>query len=605
MDLESRVKAYAEEARRILLQRALEQQGQKGSKAFWQGYTNNGNGVVRQEDGKYKVVKVIGNVVLPKESVVYIDEQNTVEVGFRKELPALRGKNKQQLKTTIADKIKRPLILFVEEEGINIGDFVMYYGYRDSLLISEGGTDGYYQEQNGVIATGTDYLGIVNTAAIYSDKPAYYFTAFGARTDCFRYLYGSPISYVKLTDTPFDEEIIADSGGVDGYYRDNTASTHFGVHSGDYTASIEYRADEGGRAYYSLTIGMFAPPETQYYIQSKSDEGQEDYVQIDLQSYFTDTIVYYEELHAYTRKRQPQEGVFASTTYLIFQVRTVDFSYEELYVNPTGYLGSSFLERELRYQGKLEHYYLHLKIDHSTGSIDSRKTLQTKNYQGIDFATGPDDIFDLGSTDAGRVGRDVFAAMWVTHYDSYNSPKAFVDINKKDEVLKPKILCRSQDILSQAFEGDWLYEWRNVQVGDSLSNFDQFLKMHYHDGTWYYRGLNGGEINLTTFKYWTPSETEPGYGGLPTDNTASSITSIMSSVNTFGTTKTDATYFDGSVEGVPDEYDNWTSWSYTVPASTPYVAQYPAPDFTRLIPDVKRNLPWISYAQAEQVEGQP
>ena len=602
MDLESRVKAYAEEARRVLLQRALEEKGRKGSKAFWQGYTTNGNGVVRLPDGKYKVVKVIGNIVLPKESTVYIDEQNTVEVGFRKELPMARGQSKQQLKPTVADKIKRPLILFVEEEGINIGDFVMYYGYYGYLLISGGSKTERYFEFNNVIPTGTDTLSIINSSAIFSDKPTYYFTAFGALASCFRYVTGSPISYVKLTNTPYDEEVIADSGGVDGSYRENTASTHFGTYSGDYIANIEYRADEGGSAKYSLTTRTFTLPETQYYVQSKSNDGQEDYVQIDLQSYFTDTVVYYEELHAYTRKRQPEVDVFASTTYLIFQVRTVDFSYEELYVNPTGgVLGSSFLERELRYRGKLEYYYLHLKIDHSTGSIDSRKTLQTQSWQGSDLATGPDDIYSIGY----RVGRDVFAAMWVTHYDYIYSPNAYVDINQKDEVTSPRIVCRSQDILSQTFEGDWLYEWRNVQVGDFVSNFTEFLKMHYHDGIWYYRGLNGGEIELSTFKYYEPGETESGYGGLPADNTASSITSLMNLVDTYGTTKTDETYFDGSVEGVPDEYDNWTLWAYTVPASSPYTESWKAPNFTRLIPDGKRNMPWISYVQAEEVEGQP
>ena len=83
MDLEAKIKAFAEEARRILLQRALESKGQLTGKAFWQGYTSNGNGLVKLPDGQYKIVKVIGNVVVPKNTVVYIDGENTVEVGFR------------------------------------------------------------------------------------------------------------------------------------------------------------------------------------------------------------------------------------------------------------------------------------------------------------------------------------------------------------------------------------------------------------------------------------------------------------------------------------------------------------------------------------------
>ena len=83
MDLESKVQAFAEEARRILLQRALEQKTQKGEKAFWQGYTTNGNGIVKK-DGIYIVVKVIGNIAIPKNTIVYVDEQNTIEIGFKK-----------------------------------------------------------------------------------------------------------------------------------------------------------------------------------------------------------------------------------------------------------------------------------------------------------------------------------------------------------------------------------------------------------------------------------------------------------------------------------------------------------------------------------------
>ena len=126
MDLESRVKAYAEEARRILLQRALEEKEQKNGKAFWQGYTTNGNGIVKQ-NGIYKVVKVIGNVALPKNTVVYIDDQNTIETGFKRALPENRGYDKQSIVPTIADRIKRPLLLIDDLEEQDVGDFIITY----------------------------------------------------------------------------------------------------------------------------------------------------------------------------------------------------------------------------------------------------------------------------------------------------------------------------------------------------------------------------------------------------------------------------------------------------------------------------------------------
>ena len=137
MDLEAKIKAFAEEARRILLQRALESKGQLTGKAFWQGYTSNGNGLVKLPDGQYKIVKVIGNVVVPKNTVVYIDGENTVEVGFRRELPQARDGKKQQPKVTVAQRIRRPLLLIDDRIPV-FGWIVIYYSNNNIFNANNG-----------------------------------------------------------------------------------------------------------------------------------------------------------------------------------------------------------------------------------------------------------------------------------------------------------------------------------------------------------------------------------------------------------------------------------------------------------------------------------
>lgn len=80
MSLEQRIKAYGEQARAELINRyARTKEKAKQGKAEWISYDNKGNGLVRQ-DGKVKVVKVIGSISLPVGSSVMIDENNTIEI---------------------------------------------------------------------------------------------------------------------------------------------------------------------------------------------------------------------------------------------------------------------------------------------------------------------------------------------------------------------------------------------------------------------------------------------------------------------------------------------------------------------------------------------
>lgn len=118
MSLQDDIRAYAEAARLSLLDRVKvsEDKGQEGV-AFWMGFNSDGNGIVKQ-NGVLKVVKVIGNASISLGSKVYVDKQNTIEVGnVRKSNPPLQESKKKA--THQQELVKsRPLILQDERDFV-------------------------------------------------------------------------------------------------------------------------------------------------------------------------------------------------------------------------------------------------------------------------------------------------------------------------------------------------------------------------------------------------------------------------------------------------------------------------------------------------------
>ena len=603
MDLEAKVKAYAEEARRILLQRHLDERKPHGGKAYWQGYADTGNAIVKQ-DGVFKLVKVIGNVAVPKDTPVYIDQQNTVTVGFKKTVPVVAGGKKATLKPTTAERLKKPLIEFVEEFAI--GDFFLYYGYKDYMDVSNFinlfgvGIDGNYnQSSSGVGIYGTNTLSVTNYSNNNTNKSTYHFAGFAAHVTGLNFFSSTREAFVTLSGTPIDTECrIVWSNGV---AADSVAISSFGAYSGDYTATIDWQANgssNNGTADFSFRAAFFTPPQTEYYIQSApNEEGQDTYVQLDLQDYFTDTVVFYDELHTYTKKIQLDVDESEATSYLIFYVRTCDFSYQEHYT----YQQSTYYDNDQRIIGRLKHFYLHLKIEHATQSITHRATEQTRMWNGNNLDTSiyvdgnPMTSYHLNL----RINRDIFA--YIDNYNVGNAilshPNTNIELANKSptEYSSHDIGPSYQDILSQAFEGDWLYDWRNVQIGDYVANFDQFLRMHFYDGTWYYHSMNGGPLYWSSFRQHTPVEGENGYDGLPADDTASSITDLVNLLETKASTFF-SDYFSESGDG-PNVYDDWVQWLGS--GYNGYLSGGPSgPDYNSQVPEANRRRVWFSYAQS-------
>jgi len=117
MSLDERIKAYGRQARTELINRyAKNKEKAKQGKAEWIGYSAEGNGLVKQ-DGKVKVVKVIGSISLPVGSSVLVDEKNTIEIRKAKP-PKPKPKTTPALKRPGGYKSKsRPLIITDDDES--------------------------------------------------------------------------------------------------------------------------------------------------------------------------------------------------------------------------------------------------------------------------------------------------------------------------------------------------------------------------------------------------------------------------------------------------------------------------------------------------------
>lgn len=137
MSLEKEIKEYGERARAELINRyAKTQEKAKQGKAKWIGYDNKGNGLVSQ-DGKVKVVKVIGSISLPVGSTVLVDEKNTIEIRKAKPpKPKPQAKPVRRLPGGYKAQ-KRPLIItdeggdgFLKPLHCYIGPFMNYIAFR-------------------------------------------------------------------------------------------------------------------------------------------------------------------------------------------------------------------------------------------------------------------------------------------------------------------------------------------------------------------------------------------------------------------------------------------------------------------------------------------
>jgi|TARA_B100000035_G_scaffold312440_1_gene323886 hypothetical protein len=529
MDLESRVKAYAEEARRILLQRALEEKEQKNGKAFWQGYTTNGNGIVKQ-NGIYKVVKVIGNVALPKNTIVYIDDQNTIETGFKRVLPENRGYDKQSIVPTIADRIKRPLLLFDDLEEENVGDFIITYksldgysnGYRDaafSEIFGDDVTQGDFEETRDFTAVDRSYIYTPGCNSYGCDWDTGYEIA--ATTDdvfsvvlakgtgnwfnfgnfpTIPYLdmtVGSTTKSIQLNSTPYSWDYQSFEIVDFGKRYSTDVSVSWGVNNNGVTwgSSMSYSVS---------TASLFLANNAKYYYTF----GEQSVTRtINLNSIISGDIAVHKRIHDY-RTREIVGDNEHVVMYSVFAVVGVDTTQHVQDVintqHPSGYPDVDIWGGVAGYTP----YFVHTKLNLTTGQLQYKTTQASlhssmNNKSGLYHVNGFIDSY--GYSTITNTVYDAFPFGCVAIYHFQQGTGFMNNLTKHSSRFADFWrLVDPAPIFSEAYDGDWISKFTFDDTGYNYSGsgttaytywsrIEAFLELDYYAGT-FYRYKNRGLI---------------------------------------------------------------------------------------------------------------
>lgn len=583
MSLEERIRRFAEQARGYLLEEFARSTQKDTEVVQWQGYSEDGKLIARNKDLN-PIVDGLGQKYQTKGSNLILDSTGTVE-----QKKARRGQegitrrgitdgqiNQANRGAGILDLVTRSNIIIFEdffEELLKVGNFVLCFAADHQYAYISSGYTRYFQNYYSVAGT----YQVTGTGQNYgnpnSNKPTYFFGAVNLLAHARAFFTSDTYTaQVSLTGTPMDltaNSVHPTSGGAPPEeWKSKTVVTI-------YEDDLNYELNASATSNFGLTqLGWmvswryYRPPETIYYIQfGDSATPSEAHVrEIDLQSYLSDTIIYFDCVHNFTRKVQTAPEEFTTTTYLIFYVVTCDFSYEELYQRDLG--GNYTREEEIRYVGKLRHYWLHLKVNLESGNVTSKATEQTHDHEGNAYDIQPYDVDDvwLYRYNGERIGRNIFGKLLAAPQTA-----GFVDPNVASVGLEENYWDYSkypnfQDIVDQAFEGDWVYEWKttdlNLLGGINDSNFRYLLSLSFIDGVWY-KGMNGAnhpyENFYGSFGYnWGASSGgfeiwEPGLpyannyaiGKPASTNPTVEFNSLRTNIYNFGELYTGEQYFTG------------------------------------------------------------
>jgi hypothetical protein len=501
MSLEERIRRFAEQARGYLLEEFARSTQKDTEVVQWQGYSEDGKLIARNKDLN-PIVNGSGQKYQTKGSDLILDNTGTVEQRKAKrgqQRTAIRDINDRQINqvnrgAVITDLVPRSNIIifedFFEELLKEVGNFVLCFA-ADHQSAYIGAYTRYFK----------DYITVPGTYGNpNSNKPTYFFGAANllahARAAFTSNTYTAEVS---LSGTPMDltaTSVYPNPGGGAGT-RTQKSKTVVTILEDD----LNYQLDASATSNFNIaSLGWmvswryYRPPETIYYIQfGDSATPSEAHVrEIDLQSYCSDTIIYFDCVHNFTRKIQTAQEEFTTTTYLIFYVVTCDFGYEELYQRDTG--SNSVVEEEIRYVGKLRHYWLHLKVNLESGNVTSRATEQTHDHEGNAYDIQPYDVDDvwLYRYNTERLRRNIFGKLLAARATSgFVEPNVATVLLAENYTIPYSNYPNFQDILDQAFEGDWVYEWKTTGLNLlNDSDLKWFLGLSFIDGVWYAR-MNG------------------------------------------------------------------------------------------------------------------
>lgn len=544
MGLEENVKAYADQARQILLARQLKSEETKAGKAYWQGYSTDGRAIVKQ-DGKFKAVRVVGNASVPKDKVVYIDETNTVDVGYVRKTEARQERFVKKNEPLPLVKRRRPVIIQDEEKEVPVpltGFYVITYCKRIPGVHSAGVDERIIEGQAAIL--NQEEIAVSPFPRTQSDNVSYPSSQFTRgmymerceakagsvlNDTCSASIEGrsvnASVEVQGTQDTQTSDPFFAFDGIGAGNYQTWTYSVDAGTNLPGVVPS-QFADVEAISAYRSL-------PHPVYYYQVVHASESIATKTLNLNTYFSNPVVDHEIWHNFITR----EGTDC-IAYTIFYVRTT--GWPDLAVDAFGV-------------GSVQHYWLHVKCNLT------KKNTETKITQiGNEF--GEPDWSVISDNWIGRAGFPLFNFFRTRDAEKESD---FVFDSLSPTTTQPAI----DGIFSNAFAGDWISAWSGVSgTTNSVATIKNFLKHSYKEGKYY----TGVDTNMPA--YWDDADgIIPDIVEYETDETSNfhdgagggsnDVGTFISEVANNGTSTNYENYFDGSVDAAPDDIASWTQFN--------------------------------------------
>lgn len=539
MSLQDRIRQFSEQTRAYLLEEFARSLEEDTTVVKWEGFNEDGKLTVKDKD-LLPTVDGLGQKYASKGSKLILDKAGSVEQRkSRRKQPVQITERAEQIPE--AKIVPRSNIIIFEdvpaEEGeviqtMPLGIYIVYYRQEigneytyiagdsnlDSVIPVDrsqtiflddniAGIDEQYVKEviivgaaAAAVSTGTPLDGTENGGPSADPGPHTTYTTMGAPFNLSvsttsstgqHARYGNAVSHVfsRRTDLPISIE--CDLLQHTEHQNDYRLYGYSGVNRVQYDM-------------YYIAIEKYI-----YYLQSNPVNNQDQYITIDLAKYIPHSIIESHLVHSYTTNIKVDNYTEQSVSFLIFEVYTVDFdqSYSEdtQYTNSYGDTVTSF---ETVWRGEKKRYVLHMKINLTTGAIEHRKQEALINKDGEEFSETANLLYT-------RQGVEYFVRMFArASYGGATTNKVIHSFYRRVSV---------NYFFANAYEGDWLYEFRNLVVDetDYLYGYNEyntvleFLQMHFYDGAWY------GYINGATFpgfytdvyeKTWSNNQTGLGAG---------------------------------------------------------------------------------------------
>lgn len=532
MSLEERIRRFAEQARGYLLEEFARSTQKDTEVVQWQGYNEDGKLLAKNKD-LVPTVDGLGQKYATKGSDLILDSAGSVEqrkarrrqqeVAPKREAPPIPP-------IPFVPRSANPLIqLFDETAGeftdiFQVGDYIVTYRNlsgtsRNTIASTNSFGDGFgeiWESNYGFNGTASVFVPTVDRSFVYKTfcnsyncKPDTVFPVNATPNDVFSVIVASAsgriFDFGTFTIDPQAEITVGSetkswrhtqTPSSQGFHYYDANIVNFGKrYSTDLTVNVGGATNGptwGNIDYVCKTNSTFLCNDAKYYY-TFSNEGTVATRIIDLNTILDGDFYVHEKIHEY-RTRVIVGSDEQVILYSVFFVTVIDTEnqYEDVinsnpqYRNTWGGVG------------KFTPYFVHTKLNLTTGQISSKKTQASirsgLSVDGIRYMNGITDyLSDLPASSRTNLASEYpFGAFMIYHFGNGISTGHMFRVDVFRQYNRIHNLVDPSPIFSNAYSEDWISNFAFDDTGYASTTYNlywdrlvSFLNLSYYDGVFY------------------------------------------------------------------------------------------------------------------------